>query len=90
MGPGVKLPNELVLARTVKEVATCWRSSGNKDQATSDLAWVSRKLQAPSHKRQATSLTMTEGYYRIHTLALGPVALFKTSTGHNERNYENK
>ena len=28
---------------------------------------------------------MTEGYYRIHTLALGPVALFKTSTGHNER-----
>jgi hypothetical protein len=28
---------------------------------------------------------MTEGYYRIHTLALGPVALFKTSTGHLER-----
>jgi len=35
VGSGVKLPNELVLAGTVKEVATCWRSSGNKLQATS-------------------------------------------------------
>ena len=42
VGPGVKLSNELVLARTVKEVVTSWRSSDNKLEPWSLAMFLNR------------------------------------------------